>query len=81
MIIVILILILIFFVIFSSDKQDKRAKQLEALGIQESDIGTDIIEGLPKVCLITMLRDFALNHQRGNAKVEPRPKNKRPLLI
>ena len=29
--------------------QDKRAQQLAALGIQESDIGTDIIEGLPKV--------------------------------
>jgi len=28
--------------------QDKRAQQLAALGIQESDIGTDIIEGLPK---------------------------------
>ena len=40
-----------------------------------------IIEGLPKVCLITILRDFALNHQRRNTKVEPRPKNKRPPLI
>ena len=51
------------FILISPGNQDKRAKQLEALGIQESDIGTDIIEGLPKVCLITILRDFALNHQ------------------
>jgi len=28
--------------------QDKRAEQLKALGIAESDIGTDIIEGVPK---------------------------------
>ena len=32
--------------------QDKRAQQLAALGIQESDIGTDIIEGLPKVNIV-----------------------------
>ena len=34
--------------------QDKRAQQLAALGIQESDIGTDIIEGLPKVNIVTL---------------------------
>ena len=28
--------------------QEKRAEQLKALGIAESDIGTDIIEGVPK---------------------------------
>ena len=38
--------------------QDKRAQQLAALGIQESDIGTDIIEGLPKVNIMKQINNL-----------------------
>ena len=38
--------------------QDKRAQQLAALGIQESDIGTDIIEGLPKVNIMKQINYY-----------------------